>query len=238
VIATRSLSIVVTEALYLKLVERARSQGHTPTVYAKLLLEAAWSARQGPTGDAALDRAVASLDQPVPKNTEGEAMQAMATKGLQRELDAVKAELRQMEEYYDKAKQQLGVWQAETVELQEQVNEHKRLYKLLSDHIEDLDRQRSNLIYQLRTTAADRDEAIRAAQERAAADPALQEQVTEEATPPPAQPAKAPGPEQQLSASQIKRARAYLNSGMSADDVASIMSCSVETIKAAIGSKV
>lgn len=77
--ARRIIELPVREAMFARLVELARKQGRTPAQYAYELFEAAYSARCAPTGDAALDDAVASIGQNRPDEE------------LARELDIVSA---------------------------------------------------------------------------------------------------------------------------------------------------
>jgi hypothetical protein len=60
----RVIQIKLRERQYGALVEQARKRGRTPTQWADELFQAAWTARQGPTGDQALDAAVARIGGP------------------------------------------------------------------------------------------------------------------------------------------------------------------------------
>lgn len=63
------VEIMISTRMHERMGERAKKAGQPLAVYARLLLEAAWSARCGPTGDDALDAAVASIPEagPAPK---------------------------------------------------------------------------------------------------------------------------------------------------------------------------
>ncbi len=48
---TRTIAIVVSETVFERLVQKARAGGYTPSLYARLLFEAAWAARCGKATD-------------------------------------------------------------------------------------------------------------------------------------------------------------------------------------------
>jgi len=64
----RPVTIIVSELVYARLEVMARKAGRSTSAYAAELFQAAYAARCGPTGDAALDAAVAALagGEPVP----------------------------------------------------------------------------------------------------------------------------------------------------------------------------
>jgi hypothetical protein len=92
----RIIELPVREAMFARLVELARKQGRTPAQYAFELFEAAYSARSAPTGDRALDAAVAAID--MRRDEDAEAMQAAIETDkatiarLQSELDELRTE--------------------------------------------------------------------------------------------------------------------------------------------------
>jgi hypothetical protein len=85
-IEKRLVELRLPSAQYARLVKMARAAGRTPAAYAGDLFQAAYSARCKPTGDAALDAAVARL------GTE-EAASGPALEMLQAELARSRAEL-------------------------------------------------------------------------------------------------------------------------------------------------
>ena len=58
---TRPVTITMSELVYARLEVMARKAGRSTSAYAAELFHAAYAARCGPTGDAALDAAVAAL---------------------------------------------------------------------------------------------------------------------------------------------------------------------------------
>jgi hypothetical protein len=88
-IEKRLVELRLPSAQYARLVEMARAAGRTPAAYAGDLFQAAYSARCKPTGDAALDAAVARL------STE-EAASGPAIEMLQAELARADARIAEM----------------------------------------------------------------------------------------------------------------------------------------------
>jgi endonuclease YncB( thermonuclease family) len=99
----RELLLRIPAQQFARLVEAARKAGHTPAVYAGQLLQAAWSARCAPTGDAALDTAVGRLGEPDTTDWQAEA------RSLQGQLQAASGRAEHAQAALAQAERQLAI---------------------------------------------------------------------------------------------------------------------------------
>lgn len=206
---TRAITLAVNGTVYARLVDKAREGGRTPGRYAQELFDAAWSARCAPTGDAALDAAVAAIGAGPASPAAGEA----ANEALKSEL----AELRRA------ARTQQG--------------EIDRLYNASRAQAEAgaaLEAEASVLretIAALEARLADRDAEVAALKQAA-------EQLLAMAPPQPdPEPAASPRADTAPSASQLKTMRLYRSLGWTEAEIAVEMGVPRDIVREAVRSE-
>jgi Skp family chaperone for outer membrane proteins len=226
-VAMRGLSISVPEPQYARLVEMARKAGRTPAAYAADLFQAAYSARAKPTGDAALDAAVAGLGTPAQGSGPMVDMLQAELERMRAALARADARIAEMAKEIETLRQKLTAQAEAAAQWKAQAMEREQDWCDASAE-RDIARREAAELQQVR------DQQAAAIRELMARVDALKNGHDARSAAPAAVPVSAP---QALTSAQLRQARALRAAGNSLSEIAAALGHAPDVVRAAMGAR-